>query len=114
MCWIHTREQLPSVIYVIRINTIVIQYKYLGILITEFIDYNVVAHIWVNAANRALGSVINKYKQINCSGYYTYTKSFHSPVGHILDCASEVWGYKNFTQMDAVRNKVIRIFLGCV
>ncbi len=69
---------------------IVTRYKYLGIVITEFIDYNVVAQILADAANRALGSVINKYKQINGFGYYTYTKSFHSVVGPTLDYASEV------------------------
>ncbi len=73
---------------------IVEQYKYLGIVITEFIDYNVVAQILADAANRALGSVINKYKQINSFGYYTYTKSFHSTVDPILDYASEEWRYK--------------------
>ncbi len=93
---------------------IVTQYKYLGIVITEFIDYNVVAHILADAANRVLGSVMNKYKQINGFGYYTYTKSFHSAIGPILDYTSDVWGYKNFTQMDAVQNKAIRIFLGCI
>ncbi len=65
-----------------------------------------------DAANRALGSVINKHKTINGFGYYTYTKSFHSAVGPILDYASEVLGYKNFTQIDAVQNKAIRIFWG--
>ncbi len=35
----------------------------IGIVITEFIDYNVVAQILADAANRALGSVINKYKK---------------------------------------------------
>ncbi len=42
---------------------IVTQYKYLGFVIIEFIDYNVVAQIFADAANRALGSVINKYKK---------------------------------------------------
>ncbi len=42
---------------------IVTQYKDLGIVITEFIDYNVVAQILADAANRTLGSVINKYKK---------------------------------------------------
>ncbi len=64
-----------------------------------------------NAPNRALGSVINKYNKINAFGYYTYTKSFYSAVGPILDYASEVWGYKNFTQINAVQNKAIRIFM---
>ncbi len=56
--------------------TMVVQYKYLGIVITEFIDYNVVAQILVNAANRTLGSVINKYQKNNGFGYYTYTKLY--------------------------------------
>ncbi len=73
-----------------------------------------VAQILADAANRALGSVINKYKKINCFGYYTYTKLFHGVVGPILDYASEVWGYKTFTQIDAVQNKAIRIFWGCI
>ncbi len=84
---------------------IVTQYKYLGIVITEFIAYNVVSQILADAANRALGSVKNKYNKINGFGYYIYTKSFHSAVGPILDYANEVWGYKNFTQIDAVQNK---------
>ncbi len=66
---------------------IVTQYKYIGIVITECIDYNVVTQILADAANRALGSVINKYKQINGFGYY-YTKSFHSEVGPVLHYAS--------------------------
>ncbi len=93
---------------------LVTQYKYFGIVITEFIDYNVVAQIVANAANKALGSVINKYKEIDGFGYYTYIKLFHSAVRPILDYASEVWGYKNFTQIDAVQNKAIRICLGCI
>ncbi len=92
---------------------IVTKYKYLGIVITEFIDYNnVVAQILADAANRALGSFINKYTKICDFGYYAYTKSFHSAVGPILDYASEVWGYKIFTEIDAVQNKAIRIFWG--
>ncbi len=63
--------------------TIVAQYKYFGVVITEFIDYNVVTQILADAANRALASVINKYQKINSFGYYTYTKPFHSVVGPI-------------------------------
>ncbi len=65
-----------------------------------------------DTADRAQGSVINKYKTINSFGYYTYTKSFHSAVGPILDYASEVWGYKNFTQIDAVQKRQLEYFGG--
>ncbi len=40
---------------------IVAQYKYLGIVIKKFIDYNVVKQILADTANKARGSIINKY-----------------------------------------------------
>jgi len=88
------------------------QYKYLGIVFNEFIDYNVTAQILADAANRALGSIINKYKSINVLGYYKFIKLFQSGVSPIIDYCSEVWGYKKFPQIDAIQNKAIRIFLG--
>ncbi len=38
---------------------IVEQYKYLGIILNEFLDYDVTAQVLSDAANRALVSVIN-------------------------------------------------------
>ncbi len=89
------------------------QYKYLGIVINEFNDYNVTAQFLADAAYRALGSVINKYKSINGLGYYTYIRLFQSGVCPILDYCSEVWGYKKFPQIDAIQNKAIKLLLGC-
>ncbi len=54
--------------------------------------------------------IIDKYKKIMILDIIHYTKSFHSAVGHILDYANEVSGYKNFPQIDAVQNKSIRIW----
>ncbi len=88
------------------------QYKYLGMVIDDFNDYIVTAQFLADAANRALGSVINKYKSINGLGYYTYLRLFQSGVCPMLDYCSEVWGYNKFLQIDAIQNKAIRIFLG--
>ncbi len=44
---------------------IVSQYKYLGIILNEFLDYNVTTQTLSEAAKRALGAIINKYKAIN-------------------------------------------------
>ncbi len=70
---------------------IVGQYKYLGIILNEFLDYDVTAQVLSDAANRAFGSVINKYKSINGLGYYTYTILFQSGVYPILDYSNEIW-----------------------
>ncbi len=56
-----------------------------------------------DAANRSMGSVINKYKSMNGLGYYTYTRLFQ---------IDEVCCYKRFHHIDAIQNKAIRIFLG--
>ncbi len=70
------------------------------------------AQFLADAANKALGSVINKYKSINGLGYYTYTRLFQSGVCPHLDYCSKVWGYTKFPQIDAIQNKAIRICLG--
>ena len=92
--------------------SIVNQYKYLGIILNEFLDYDVTAQVLSDAASRALGSIINKYKSINGLGYYTYTRLFQSGVCPILDYGSEIWGYKSYNKVDAIQNKAIRIYLG--
>ena len=114
---LHVRQpHIPKSNYTYKLGDselcIVENYKYLGIIINEYMDYDKVAKTLADAANRALGAVINKYKSLNGLGYYTYTKLFNSGVCPILDYASEIWGFKNFTQIDAVQHKAMRIFLG--
>ncbi len=63
---LHVRQpHVPRTDYSFKLGDInlskVEQYKYLGIVINEFNYYNVTAKCLADAANRALGSVINKY-----------------------------------------------------
>ncbi len=88
------------------------QCKYLSVIVNEFVNCNVIADILSGAVNRALGAIINKYKHINGLGYYTYTKLYNSGVCPILDYCSNVWGFKQFKQIEAIQHKAIRIFLG--
>ncbi len=60
----------------------------------------------------ALGAIISKYKHINGLGYYTYPKVYNSGIHPILDYCSEVWGFKQFKQIEAIQHKAIHIFLG--
>ncbi len=70
--------------------SVVNQYKYLGIILIEFVNFNVIADILSGAANRAHVAIISKYKHINGLGYYTNTKLYNSGVCLILDYCSEV------------------------
>ncbi len=49
---------------------------------------------------------------INRLGYYTYTKLYNHEACPILDYCSEVWGFKQFKQIETNQHKAIRIFLG--
>ncbi len=66
------------------------QHKYLGIIFDEFVDFNVIVNVLADAGNRALGAIINKYKQINGLGYYTYIKLYNSCIYPILDYCAKV------------------------
>ncbi len=95
-----------TVLYTIK------QYKYLGLVLNQFVDFNITAQVLSDAANRALGSIINKCKAINGLGHYTYTRLFQSGACPILDYGSEIWGFRHFDKVDSIQNKAIRIYLG--
>ena len=88
------------------------EYKYLGVILTEHLDFSKTAEILSEAAGRALGAIINKYKNINFMGIDTYTKLFVSHIIPILHYSACVWGFKQYGQCDIVQNKAMRIFLG--
>lgn len=87
-------------------------YKYLGIYMNEFLDYNYTAEQFASSAERALGSIINKYKRYPDMGYSTYTKLYENCVAPILDYSSGIWGYKTFSKIESLQNRAQRIFLG--
>ena len=89
------------------------KYKYLGIVLTELLDYNVTIDHLVNSASRALGSVIGKTKSNQYLGYASYTKLFDSLVCPILDYGSGVWNTGlNCKKLDQIQNRAIRYYLG--
>ena len=49
-------------------------YVYLGLTLTEFLDYNVTAKIIAQSAGRALGLLIAKYKALGGMSFDVFTK----------------------------------------
>ena len=88
------------------------EYKYLGCVLNEFLDYNVTSDILAKAASRALGSIVSKYKQHKGLDYDSYTKLYHTCVCTVMDYGSAVWGYKNYNKPNTVHNRAVRTFLG--
>ncbi len=52
---------------------IVTSYKYLGVYLDQYLTFSKATEVLGNAAGRALGSMINKYKSMKEMGYSTYT-----------------------------------------
>lgn len=91
---------------------IVKQYVYLGLVITEFIDYAAMAKHVANSAGRALGLVIAKFKSAGGLPFLTFTKLYDSLVWSVIDYGASVWGSRTFSCITIVQNRALRFYLG--
>lgn len=88
------------------------QYKYLGVVLDEYMTFDKCANVLGSSAGRALGGVIAKFREMKNVGGKTFTKMFEAAVVPVCDYASGVWGFKDFSCMNNVQNRSIRYFLG--
>ena len=88
------------------------QYKYLGVILNEHMDFTVTATSLSSAASRALGLLRYKLKSLKECKYITFTKLYCSYICPILDYSSGVWGFKQFSCSEVLQNRAIRYFLG--
>ena len=91
---------------------VVPKYKYLGVYLNEHMDFSYTADILSTAASKALGKLRYKLRFLKECHYSTFTKLYTSCIVPILDYASAVWGYKNFSSHDNIQRRAIRYFLG--
>ena len=87
-------------------------YKYLGININEFLDYNFTATCLAESAGRALSSVITKMIKNGGFPFNVYTVLYDACVTSISDYASEVTGYTQYQPTLDLHTRAIRAFLG--
>jgi len=73
--------------------SIVYKYKYLGVILDEYLNFQECAQTLADSAGRALGSVISKFNAFKDIGFYTYTKLFDSSIWPILDYCSSIWKF---------------------
>ncbi len=92
--------------------SVVENYKYLGTFLDEYVTFGKATEVLSAAANRALGSMINKFKSMREMNYRTYTKLFESLVCPVMDYGSAVWGMKSYENLEQVHNRAIRFFAG--
>ena len=88
------------------------QYVYLGLLLTEHLDYTAMAKHVSRSANGALSLVITKHKTFGSLPFYTYTRLFYSVVRSTIRYGGAIWGDRQFSCITAVQNKAERFYLG--
>ena len=87
-------------------------YKHLGVVLNEYLDFTETANVLSESAERAFSSlIVNLYNKMDLL-YSSYTKVYESKIVPIMDYASGVWGAKCFPKSDTLHNRIIRFFLG--
>lgn len=87
-------------------------YKYLGVVMDELLHFGMHVDRVASAGSRALGSVINRTRELRDLGFMCYDKLLKSCVFSVLDYGSEVTGFANCKQVEDVQNRASRFYLG--
>ena len=77
---------------------IVSQYRYLGLIVSEFMDYNIMSKAVAQSAGRALGLIIAKSKAYGGIPYECFTKLYNALVIPMFNYGADIWGTREFTQ----------------
>jgi hypothetical protein len=88
------------------------QYSYLGLVLTDTLDYSITAKHVAQSASRALGLLISKYKALGGMDYEVCTKLYDTMVWPTISYGAAIWGIQEFTCINAVHHKACRFFLG--
>ena len=94
--------------------TIIDKYKYLGVILDEFLNFESCVQVLSEAAGRALGPVIHKFKTLKEIGFRTFERMYmyEAGVASVNDYAAEIWGFKNYNISNNVQNRAMRYYLG--
>ena len=95
-------------------NELVDEYvcMYLGITLTEFLDFNVTAKMVSQGAGRAFGLLIAKYKTLGGMPFDIYCKSSDAMVWPVIAFGAAVWGDRSYSCIEAIQNRAMRFFVG--
>ncbi len=86
-------------------------YKYLGLLLTEYLDYQRMGKAVACSANRALALLISKFKCLGGMCYRSYSKLYDTIVWSTIEYGSAIWGTYNIPAINSVQNRAARFFL---
>ena len=85
-------------------------YKYLGLILTDFLDFSKAAKAVAKSANRALGLIIAKAKSFGGVHYNVFYKLYESIVCPVIMYGAPIWGTECFGCIRVVQNRAARYF----
>ena len=88
------------------------RYTYLGIVLSKQLDYNIITKSVAQSAGRALGLLIAKCKNTGGIPYNVFTKLCNSVVWPVINYSAPIWGFRSYSCIDVVHNRVMRFYLG--
>ena len=71
---------------------IVSNYKYLGVIFNEHLNYDICSKTLAESGGRALGAIWCKFKLMKDVGFKTYSKLYETGVIPVLNYGSSIWG----------------------
>ena len=81
-------------------------------MLNDTLDYSLTAKHVAQAATRALGLLISKFKTLGGMPFQVYTKLYDSMVWPIISYGAAIWGTKEYFAINAVQHRACRFFLG--
>ena len=87
------------------------QHTYLGVILTEHLDYAITTKVVAQSANRALGLSIAKPKAFGGFQYGPFIKLYESIVCPVISYDAAVWATQLYNCINAMQNRAARYFL---
>ena len=87
-------------------------YKYLGVNINEFLDFQFTVGMHADSAGRALSSIITKMIKNGGFPYKVYSMLYNACVTSVSDYSGPVTGYLQYDSTLQLHLRAIRAFLG--
>ena len=79
------------------------QYKYLGVIFTEHLNFLSMSKMAAQSASRALGLLISKDKAFSGIPYECFTKCYSATVQATIDYSAPLWGTQSVSCISAVQ-----------
>ena len=83
-----------------------------GVVFHEHMDFIECANYLADAAGRALGAVISKFRKLKNIRFLTFTKLFIAMVIPVMDYSAGVWGFKYYHKCNRVQTRALSYFVG--